>query len=54
VAQWPDGWCSSGIRAASPARSITGVAAGPWWASIGLHTVMAAQADWADSEVKPG
>jgi hypothetical protein len=54
VARWSADRCDNDIRAASPARSTTGAVAGPWWASVGLRTVMAAHAGWADSKVKPG
>jgi hypothetical protein len=35
---WSGDRCGGGIRAASPARPTTGEVAGPWWASVGLHT----------------
>jgi hypothetical protein len=54
VARWSGDRCGSGIQAASLARLTTRAAARPWWASVGLHTVMAAQAGCADSKVKPG
>jgi hypothetical protein len=54
VAQWSGDWFDSGIQAASPARPTTSAVAGPWWALVGLHMVMAAHAGWADSRVKPG